>query len=112
MKYIKYDVDGIAVVKVNLVKATIENAAEFKEFIFRVIENNKQNKIIINFEEVCFVDSSFLGALVEGLKKINEFKGDIKITGLHSSVRLMFELTRLYKVFEIFDNKNDAILSF
>ena len=112
MKFIRYEIEGITIVKVNLLKATIENASDFKEFLFEAIEQRSQNKIIVNFEKVDFVDSTFLAALVEGLKKVNEFRGDIKLVGLRSSVRVMFELTRLYKVFEIFENKQDAVLSF
>ena len=77
-----------------------------------IIEDQKKQKIIVDFSEVNFADSSFLGALVSGLKKATEIKGDIKLLGLQPSVRAMFQLTRLYKVFEIFDNKDDAFRSF
>ena len=72
----------------------------------------RNKKLIINLTNVEFVDSSFLGAIVSGLKKVTAIKGDIKILGLQPPVRAMFELTRLYKVFEIFDNKQDVLNSF
>ena len=85
---------------------------EFKELLFSTIDSNDTKKIILDLSDVEFVDSSFLGAVVSGLKKITAIKGDIKIYGLQPPVRAMFELTRLYKVFEIFDAKEDAVNSF
>ena len=85
---------------------------DFKTYLFDLIKNNKETKVVIDLSNVEFADSSFLGAIVSGLKKITAVKGDIKIIGLQSPVRAMFELTRLYKVFEIFDNKDDVLNSY
>jgi anti-sigma B factor antagonist len=103
---------GILIIDLSEKRATVETAKEFKADFLNLIENGNTKKIIVDFSKVEFVDSSFLGAIVSGLKKITALKGDIKILGLQPPVRAMFELTRLYKVFEIFDNKTDAIGSF
>lgn len=104
--------NGISIIEIGLKRATAENVKEFKEFLFKLIEVDKKQKLIIDLSNVEFVDSSFLGAIVSGLKKVTAIKGDIKILGLQPPVRAMFELTRLYKVFEVFDNKQDVINSF
>lgn len=104
--------NGISIIEIGLKRATAENVKEFKEFLFKLIEVEKKQKLIIDLSNVEFVDSSFLGAIVSGLKKVTAIKGDIKILGLQPPVRAMFELTRLYKVFEVFDNKQDVINSF
>ena len=103
---------GIIIVELSERRATVEIAKDFKNDFLALIENGNTKKIIVDFSKVEFVDSSFLGAIVSGLKKITSLKGDIKILSLQSPVRAMFELTRLYKVFEIFDNKEDALNSF
>lgn len=101
----------IAFVAINAEKATLVDAPEFRDTLLGLIENDTR-KIVVDFEGVDFVDSTFLSALVIGLKKITERKGDIKVANLENPVRIMFELTRLYKVFEVFDNKLDAVESF
>lgn len=102
----------ITFIKVLPKKATAEIKNDFENCLFGLIEKDNVQKIALNFSGVDFVDSTFLGALVKGLKKITVNKGDIKVLGLKQPVRAMFELTRLYKVFEIFDNENDLIRSF
>ena len=49
---------------------------------------------------------------VAGLKKITDNDGDIKLVNLNKPVRALFELPRLYKIFEIFRSEDDAIASF
>jgi len=112
MSYSVTEINGVTVISLGLKRATAEIAKDFKSLLFNLVDEKKIQKIVIDMSEVEFADSSFLGAIVSGLKKITAIKGDIKILGLQPPVRAMFELTRLYKVFEIFDNKNDAINSF
>lgn len=112
MNYEVTEENGVTVIKVNLKRATVDVVKDFKNFLFNLIDNDQKKKIILDLSNVEFVDSSFLGAVVSGLKKVTAIKGDIKVVELQAPVRAMFELTRLYKVFEIFDNKQDAINSF
>ncbi len=112
MNFILCEEKGISIIEISLKRATAENVKEFKDFLFKLIDIDKKQKLIIDLSIVEFVDSSFLGAIVSGLKKVTAIKGDIKILGLQPPVRAMFELTRLYKVFEVFDNKQDVINSF
>lgn len=105
-------VNEVTIIALEIKRATAEIAKDFKGLLFELVDDKKVQKIIIDMSMVEFADSSFLGAIVSGLKKITAVKGDIKILGLQAPVRAMFELTRLYKVFEIFDNKDDAINSF
>jgi anti-sigma B factor antagonist len=101
----------ILVVKINEPRATVEISSKLKEELIKKIDNGNPN-IIVDLSTSNFVDSSFLGALVAGLKKATMRSGDLKIVGLQSPVRAMFELTRLYRIFDIFDNQDEAIASF
>ena len=112
MSYSVSEINGVTIISISLKRATADIAKDFKALLFNLVDEKNVQKVIIDMTEVEFADSSFLGAIVSGLKKITAIKGDIKILGLQPPVRAMFELTRLYKVFEIFDNKDDAISSF
>jgi len=103
---------GITFININVPNANILVAPEFRKFILAIIESDKEKQLIVNFKNVNFVDSAFLAAMVVALKKITAINGDIKITNLQKPVRALFELTRLYKVFEIFEFEEDAVLSF
>ena len=69
-------------------------------------------KMVLDMGEVDFIDSSGLGVLVATLRSTNKKGGDVKIASLQSSIRAIFELTRLHRVFEIFDTADAAIASF
>jgi len=111
MSYSFKQEDNILIVKVEEKRATVEFSGALKEELISRIEEGSQN-VIVDLSESNFVDSSFLGTLVAGLKKATMKNGDLKIVGLQDPVRSMFELTRLYRIFDIFDNLNDAIKSF
>ena len=99
---------GFLVIQINARRATVDMAPEIKERLFTEIDKGNI-KIIIDFSYVEFVDSSFLGALVAGLKKIKSKDGEIKISGLHPHVRITFELTRLDHLFKIYQSIEQAM---
>ena len=68
--------------------------------------------ILVNLSEVPYMDSAGLGVLVSGLKNTNRQNGDLRLWGLQPDVRNIFELTRLNKVFQIFDDEKAALESF
>ncbi len=111
MQYSFKTENDILVVTINEKRATVEFSAELKEDLIQKIEESNKN-VIIDLSATEFVDSSFLGTLVAGLKKATMKSGDLKIVGLQQPVRAMFELTRLYRIFDIFENVEDALNSF
>jgi len=66
------------------------------------------HRIILDISAVNFVDSSGLGAMVAALKLIGG-DGDILICGAAEPVMRMFKLTRMNKVFRIFEQQKDAV---
>lgn len=103
--------NDVSVIKVTDQRATVEISGKLKEVLIKQIDDGNQN-IVVDLSSSDFVDSSFLGALVAGLKKATMKNGDLKIVGLQPPVRAMFELTRLYRIFDIFDGQQEAVNSF
>ncbi len=111
MDFIKETHGEIIIEIVNLPRATLKEAEEFKQVLIQDIEQGAR-KIIVDLSECEFIDSTFLGSLVVSLKKITTLNGDLRLVGFQPAVHSMFELTRMYRVFEAFKTKEDAILSF
>jgi anti-anti-sigma factor len=101
----------IIVVKVSLVRATMNEAEDFKEMLTKNIQLGRHN-LIIDLTECEFIDSTFLGTLVVALKKVTNLGGDLRLVGFQPAVHSMFELTRMYRVFETFKTVEKALLSF
>lgn len=70
------------------------------------------NNIVVNLSDVSFVDSAALAVLVQGMKRSREVNGDVRLCCLRQPVRMIFELTRLDKAFEILATEQDAFSSF
>lgn len=88
-----------------------KSATVLKDRINEKITEGKA-MILINLTEVPYMDSAGLGVLVSGLKNANRLSGDLRIWGLQEEVKSIFELTRLNKVFQIFEDENSALVSF
>ena len=56
-----------------------------------------------------FIDSAGLGVIIAILKRVTEQNGDIRIANLQRKARVVFEITRAYKIFEIFDSLEEAL---
>jgi len=82
-------------------------ATEFKDKMAEFIESGNLF-ILLNLSEVEFVDSSGLGAIVSSLKRMKG-RGDLFICGLRETIITMFNLTRMDRVFRIFENEEEAI---
>jgi len=69
----------------------------------------KKHPLLINLKGVTYMDSSGVATLVEGLQRVKEYNGKLCIYNLQGAVRDVFELSRLDKVFQIFENEIDAL---
>jgi anti-sigma B factor antagonist len=58
--------------------------------------------VMVNLERVEFIDSSGLGALISGLKRLGR-DGELKVCCVTARVRSLFELTQLNRIIEIVD---------
>lgn len=82
-------------------------AVEFKQKMAALIEEG-HSLVVLDMESVDFIDSSGLGAIVSSLKAIGR-EGDLVISGLHPTVLSMFKLTRMDRVFRLFQSKDEAV---
>lgn len=67
------------------------------------------NHVAINLQGVDFIDSSGLSCLVKFLKRCRKNGGDMCIYNIQRPVMIIFELTRLDKAFNIFDDEISAL---
>ena len=97
----------VLILKVKDKRLDATKAVPFKEKMSEFI--NAGNKLIVlNLSEVDFIDSSGLGAIVSALKKVGR-EGDIVICNSKDPVKTLFKLTRMDKVFRLFETEEEAI---
>jgi len=85
--------------------------ARSRALLDEALQNPPPN-IVVNMQQVSFADSTALSALVMALKRSREAQGNLRLCCLQQPVRMIFELTRLDKVFEIFSTEQEAVQAF
>jgi len=88
-----------------------EGASALRETI-RSMAKEGHKKILLNLEDASYIDSAGLGVLVSGFASITNGGGQLKLLNLNSRVRDLLLLTKLFTVFEVFEDEPTAVRSF
>jgi len=102
---------AVMVVMVREERLDAHNSNELKVEMNRLFESGTRN-LVVDLKEVRFIDSSGLGVLVSGFKNASTHQGSIKLCCLQTQVKSMFELTRLQRVFDIYQTIDEALESY
>ncbi len=68
--------------------------------------------LLMDLKDTTFVDSSGLGTLVSVLKKVRNQDCDMFVCSINPQVKMLFELTSMDQVFEIYENREAFESSF
>jgi anti-sigma B factor antagonist len=88
-----------------------EGASSFRDTI-RDLAAKGNKKLLLNLAEVSYIDSSGIGEMVSGFTTVTNGGGQLKLLGLSKRVKDLLQITKLYTVFEVFDDETAAIRSF
>ena len=83
-------------------------APAVKEALLDVLESGAK-KLVVDMEAVSFIDSSGLAALVSTLLSARSNEADVALCGLTPAVRSVLELTRLHRVFNVYEDATAAV---
>lgn len=89
----------------------INNSPELRKTFDAIIKRNEK-KVLIDFTDVSYIDSSGLATLIEMLQRLKKTGGRLRFSNMNQKIKNIFELTKLHKLFEIFDTKNAALKDF
>ena len=74
---------------------------ELQKSFETVIKKNDNKELILDFVNVKFLTSAFLGFLIRVHKKVRELDGQIQLCNVDPNIRRVFEITQLTKIFDI-----------
>jgi len=100
-------VGELTIVTVKQESLDARSARDFRDDIDAVITDG--SKVLLDMQNVQFVDSSGLGTIVASLKRLRSTGGELSICCVHSTVRALFELVRMHRLVEIFDTREEAL---
>jgi anti-sigma B factor antagonist len=70
---------------------------------------DKPERIVIDLSRATYIDSAGLAALILAMKKVEAYGGKFFLAGLHETIRLIFESSRLDQIFQIFPDVDVAL---
>jgi anti-sigma B factor antagonist len=88
-----------------------EGSTAFREAIKDLVAKG-QKKILLNLGEISYIDSSGIGEMVSGFTSVSNAGGQLKLLNLTKRVQDLLQITKLYTVFEVFDDEAVALSSF
>ena len=83
-------------------------APEFKERMVELIESGKKH-IVVDLSKATFIDSTTLGVLVGGVKRLRPAGGSLTLVCTDPNICKIFEITGLDRVFSIHDSREGAL---
>ena len=86
----------------------LHTCAQMRDTLRELIEKGHY-QIVINLAEVPYLDSAALGVMVDAVRRVREHEGGISLVSTTPFVRRAFEITRLVKIFQLYDTNEDAL---
>jgi len=86
----------------------IATAPSLRERLHALLAEGK-HKLIVDLDDVGFLDSTALGVLVGALKRARVDNGEVRIACAQPRVLKVFEITRLDSAFDLFDSVEGAV---
>jgi len=69
-------------------------------------------KVVLNLEEVPYIDSAGLGEIVRTYTTVSRQGGSLKLLNLTKRITDLLSITKLLTVFETYESESDAVRSF
>jgi anti-sigma B factor antagonist len=101
-------VDNTAIVDVSG-DIDLASSPEVRKALLHEVRDNRRPRVVMNLSEVRYIDSSGVASLVEGLKASRDIGSRFILVGLSGPAREVLQLSRLVKVFEIYDTEGEAL---
>src|SRR4051812_39645629 len=88
-----------------------EGSSTFRDSI-KDLTAKGNKKLLLNLADVSYIDNSGIGEMVSGFTSVTNQGGQLKLLNLTKRVKDLLQITKLYTVFEVFDDEAAAVRSF
>lgn len=87
----------------------LATSPELRKALLRELREARTARVILNLKAVRYMDSSGVASLVEGLKVSRDLGARLILCGLNTTVREVLQLSKLLKIFEVYENEEQAV---
>jgi anti-sigma B factor antagonist len=100
--------DGVAVLRLDG-RLNMVTASCLRDHVGSAVASG-QNRIAVDLAGIDFIDSSGLGALINGLKTARQAGGDLRIAAPNEQVKLVLQLTNMERLLTAYDSAETAFI--
>jgi len=111
VKIQRREVDGVIILDLNGRITTGEASVTMRDAV-RAELNQGFKRILLNLAQVTYIDSAGLGELISAYTTAKNREGDLKLLNLTRRVHDLMQITKLYTVFDVYDNEVAALAAF
>ena len=86
----------------------VYTAPQLKQQMISMLEGGARD-LVVNLTKVDYLDSTALGVLIGGLKRMREMEGNMVLVCPSPRIRRVFEITGLDKIFDIYNTEDEAL---
>src|ERR1700709_1940105 len=110
MKFTSREVDGVTVLDLHGKIVLGEGSVTIRDAVRDVLAKGS-SKILLNLADINYIDSSGIGELVSALTAVKNAGGSLKLLQLTKKVKDLLQITKLYTVFDVYDDEASALAS-
>lgn len=112
MEVVHHVQGSVLILKPQRKSLDVKNASYFKEDVLECAQKAGLSNLVFDLRELEFIDSAGLGTFLSIQRALNRQGGELKLAHLSPSIRTMFEIVSMHRIFDIFSNTEEAIQSF
>ena len=89
----------------------LNSSPEMRKKFEELIVNNSV-KIVVNFQNVNYIDSSGLATVIEMLQRLKKTQGELRLSNMSEKIKNLFEITKIDKLFKMYSSEAEALKEF
>ncbi|HET7209234.1 MAG TPA: STAS domain-containing protein [Terriglobales bacterium] len=87
----------------------LASSPQLRKALLQELREARMPRVVLNLKAVRYMDSSGVASLVEGLKVSRDLGARLILFGLNTTVREVLQLSKLIKMFEVYENEEQAV---
>jgi anti-sigma B factor antagonist len=111
MKFKSRESKGVTIIELTGNVMGGPDATSLNEQLHKLIDD-KKNRVVVDLDEVKFINSSGLGMLIGGLTTLRNNGGELKLARASKKIEELLKMTKLTTVFDIHKSVNEAVAAF
>jgi anti-anti-sigma factor len=106
-----HEKEGILIITPKLKDLHAKIVPQFKEQLAQILDNLPASHVILDLHYLDHMDSSGISSLLALFRRLNSQERELKFACVSRSLRTLFELVSMHKLFKIYNTLEDAFNS-